>query len=121
MPVSLRLPPRVEEQVAAYATRQGLTKTAVILRSLDEFLATHARPSAFEIYQDVMRQPDAAPSPRDVAADPRPRKLAVRQALRHKHAERSARVPVASGVTGTGSAPAAERAPKARRAPRKTA
>lgn len=121
MPVSLRLPPHVEEQIAEYATRQGLTKTAVILRSLDEFLATHAKPSAFEIYQDVMRQSDAASAPQGVAADPRPRKLTLKQALRRKHAERSARALKAAGVARTGGASAPERAPKTRRAPRKAA
>ena len=91
MPVSLRLPPDVEHQIAEYATRQGLTKSAVIMRSLHEFLAKHAKPSAYQIYLDVMLQVADAPRTERGVHDSRPHKIAFRQAVERKHAERSAR------------------------------
>ena len=39
MPISLRLPLKVEQQIAEYGVRQGLTKSAVIVRSIETFLA----------------------------------------------------------------------------------
>ena len=59
MPISLRLPLRVEEQIAEYSVRQGISKSAVIVRSVEAFLAEHARPSAYQLYLDAMQQPAA--------------------------------------------------------------
>ena len=106
MPVSLRIPPNIEIQIADYATRQGLTKSAVIMRSLNEFLARHTKPSAYQIYLDVMLQEAASPRVEPGVQESRPHKIASRQAMLRKHAERSAR---------------AGRAPKAKSAPRKAA
>jgi len=73
----------------------------VIVRSIQEFLARNAAPSSFQIYEDAMqgaknKRGDATSSDlktdlaREASAQ-RPGKLAVRQALRKKHAERSQR------------------------------
>lgn len=90
MPISLRLPEDLEMQIAGFGARQGMSKSAVIVRSIHEFLAKHARPSSLQIYEEVMReaegQRDAAE--RD-ALEQRPLKLAVRKAIRRKHAQRS--------------------------------
>lgn len=92
MPISLRLPPELEAQIAGFGARQGLTKSAVIVRSVHEFLARNAQPSAFEIYEEVMREAESDPPnapPR--APERRANKLKVRDAIARKHAERSAR------------------------------
>lgn len=90
MPTSLRLPTEIESQIAGYGARQGLSKSAVIVRSIQEFLARHAQPSAFEIYQDAMRQAvTPARDARRAAAEVRPLKLEVRSVFQAKHAKRS--------------------------------
>ena len=91
MPVSLRLPPDIESKISEYAARQGLTKSAVILRSVREFLSRNAMPSAYQIYQDVMERSAASPLPDRTAQESRPHKIAFRQAMQIKHAGRSAR------------------------------
>jgi predicted transcriptional regulator len=90
MPISLRLPPELETQIASFGARQGLSKSAVIVRSIHEFLARHAQPSALQIYEEVMQEVEDAPA---VARAPEQRshKLQVREAIARKHAERSAR------------------------------
>ncbi len=56
MPISLRLPVEVEKQIAGYSARHGVSKSAVIVRSISEFLANHAQPSSFQIYEEAMRE-----------------------------------------------------------------
>jgi hypothetical protein len=107
MPISLRLPADVETQIAGFGARQGLTKSAVIVRSIQEYLAKHAQPSSFEIYEDVMQgaaklagntvQQDALRE----AAELRPLKQQARDAIRRKHAERSKRATQASATTSS--------------------
>jgi hypothetical protein len=107
MPISLRLPAAIETQIEGFSARQGLTKSAVIVRSIQEYLARHAQPSSFEIYEDVMRgtaklddntvQKDA----RRETAEQRPLKQQARDALRRKHAERSKRATQAIASLGT--------------------
>ncbi|MSQ72174.1 MAG: hypothetical protein EXR27_12905 [Betaproteobacteria bacterium] len=106
MPISLRLPADIETQIAGYGARLGLTKSAVIVRSIQEFLARHAQPSSLQIYEDAMR--DATPGLDNAAretSERRPHKLKLRAALRRKHArrsERAARAPT-KRTPGTGS------------------
>ena len=90
MPISLRLPPELETQIAGFGAREGISKSAVIVRSIQEYLARHAQPSALQIYEDVMRDAQDAP---EVARAPEQRahKLQARDAIARKHAERSAR------------------------------
>ena len=54
MPISLRLPTEIEQQIVGFGARLGLTKSAVIVRSIEEFLAHHAQPSSLEIYEAAM-------------------------------------------------------------------
>lgn len=95
MPISLRLPTDVEAQIAGYGLRTGLTKSAVIVRSIQEFLARHAEPSSFQIYQEVMEGTDLAGAaeegPGTVALAQSPHKGQFSEAIRNKHAERSQR------------------------------
>jgi hypothetical protein len=95
MPISLRLPADLETQISGFGVRQGLSKSAVIVRSIQEFLARNAQPTSLQIYEDAMR---VVPSLRDAAksdkkseaAEQRAHKLQARTAIRRKHVERSA-------------------------------
>ena len=96
MPTSLRLPADIETRLAGFGSRTGLSKSAVIVRSIQEFLARNATPSSFQIYEEAMG--DAKNARGDIktdlareASEQRPTKLATRQVLRNKHAERSQR------------------------------
>ena len=91
MPVSLRLPLKVEQQIAEYGVRQGLTKSAVIVRSIETFLAAHAQPNAYQLYLDAMQEAQSPPQARRGAGETRPHKLAIQKAMLKKHADRAAR------------------------------
>ena len=91
MPISLRLPTEIEDQIAGFSARQGLSKTAVIVRSIREFLARNTQPSSLQIYEDAMRGgDDASRDAKRDAAEQRSHKIVVRNTIRQKHAERSA-------------------------------
>lgn len=115
MPISLRLPTDIESRIAGFGARQGMSKTAIIVRSIQEFLARHAQPTSFQLYEDAMRdgaKADARSQRSDVqreAAENRPEKIAVRDAIRRKHAARSKRaeVRVNEALAKTSSAPRA--------------
>jgi predicted transcriptional regulator len=101
MPISLRLPTDLETRIAGFGSRTGLSKSAVIVRSIQEFLARNAAPSSLQIYESAIR--DAKHQLGDVIVgrtnatrsneelEQRPTKLALRQTLRDKHTERSQR------------------------------
>ena len=101
MPISIRLPTDIEARLAGFGSRTGLSKSAVIVRSIQEFLARNAAPSSLQIYEDVMagsKQKRGDVTSSDVKTDlaseasaQRPGKLAMRQTLRNKHTERSQR------------------------------
>ena len=96
MPISLRLPADIETQIAGFSARLGLSKSAVIVRSLQEFLARHAQPSSLQIYEEAMGATQDAPGlaksdEKNEAAEQRPHKLQARVAIRRKHAQRSER------------------------------
>ena len=91
MPISLRIPIQIETQIADYSSRCGISKSAVIVRSIEEFLSKHAQPSAYQVYLDVMKAADKEPVKQKRAPEQRGHKLAVQKALRRKNAERSAR------------------------------
>lgn len=93
MPISLRLPTDIEDQIAGFSARQGLSKSAVIVRSIHEFLARNAQPSSFQIYEEVMLEGvDESRDAKREAAEQRPHKILVRDAIRQKHAKQSASV-----------------------------
>ena len=105
MPISLRLPTDIETRLAGFGSRTGLSKSAVIVRSIQEFLAKNAAPSSLQIYEDALRGAKQGPkhqlgdvkaarvksAPVDDESEQHPNKLALRQTLRNKHAERSQR------------------------------
>ena len=109
MPISLRLPADIEAQITGYGARAGLTKSAVIVRSIQEFLAHHAEPTSAQIYEDAMRQAGAQDANNDDDADDNttaapleqsPLKQQARQAIRNKHLERSQRATHALKTVG---------------------
>ncbi len=91
MPTSLRLPANIESQIAGFGSRAGLTKTAVIVRSIEEFLARHAEPSSPQIYEEAMRNAARQPESQGDTLARNPPKQQVLQSIRSKHAQRSAR------------------------------
>lgn len=90
MPISLRLPLELETQITGHSARLGLTKSALIVRSVTEFLAKHAQPSSAQIYEEAMRaaQGGADDTGRE-AAEQRPHKRKTREAVRARLAKRS--------------------------------
>jgi hypothetical protein len=94
VPISLRLPAELESQIAGFGARAGLSKTAVIVRSVQEYLAAHAQPTSLQIYEEAMR--GAQEKGDDESVEQRPHKLRVQKELRRKHALRSARAKQAS-------------------------
>jgi hypothetical protein len=40
--LSARIPPRVEQKLAEYCAKQGVTRTETLVRALDEYLDRHA-------------------------------------------------------------------------------
>jgi hypothetical protein len=97
MAISLRLPLDIESQLVSFSARQGVSKSALVVRSIQEFLARNAQPSAYELYLDALKTADTA-TPTDAQRDAqldtppaRSSKLTARAAMQAKHAERSAR------------------------------
>lgn len=92
MPISLRLPSDIEAQIAGFGARLGLSKSALIVRSIQEFLARHAQPSSLQIYEEAMREAlDSATDGKRESMEQRPLKRKAREAIRQKHAARSQR------------------------------
>ena len=120
MPISLRLPVEIESQIAGFGARLGLTKSAVIVRSIEEFLAHHAQPSSFEIYEAAMLASATGLAPGDAvemggANELRPHKLNVRAAIARKHAERSKRALAVASTEYVGqTSPTSKLAPRAK-------
>jgi hypothetical protein len=53
MPISVRLPPRVEQQLAEYCISHKVTKSEAIKRALEQLLETSSkRPSPYELGKD---------------------------------------------------------------------
>ncbi len=107
MPISLRLPSDIESQITGFGARQGLSKSAVIVRSIQEFLARNAEPTSHQIYQEAMGAAVRDDARRTLnadtahsAAEVRPHKIQVREAIRRKHAKRAARSDTAVTAIG---------------------
>jgi predicted DNA-binding protein len=92
MPISLRLPENIEQQIAGYCAREGRSKSAVIVQSIQEFLAKNVEPSSLEIYEAAML---GTLTPKGVSSiteqEHRPLKLELRSAIQRKQLARSSR------------------------------
>jgi hypothetical protein len=64
MTLTVRLPGRVEQDLADYCVKHGLTKSKVVKRALEELLAASAgKPSAYDLGKDLFGpHTDAAPA-----------------------------------------------------------
>jgi hypothetical protein len=91
MPISLRLPTDIEMQIAGFGAREGLSKSAVIVRSIQEFLARNAQPSSFDLYKEALQSIDPGKDGLRLLAEQREGKLQLREAVRNKHAQRAAK------------------------------
>jgi hypothetical protein len=61
MPLTIRLPRRVEEELAAYCARQGVTRSRAVRDALEAMLRQQAdRPSPFEIGRPGFGSDDSA-------------------------------------------------------------
>jgi hypothetical protein len=65
MPISVRLPPRVEQKLAAYCVSHRLTKSEAVKRALEQLLA--ASPPASGSYAAAKSFIGSDPRPGDVA------------------------------------------------------
>ena len=101
MPISLRLSSDVDNQIASYSARLGLSKSAVIVRSIEEFLAKNAQPSAYQLYLDAMEAAQATPTQSLSPKAPTGHKLAIQKALQRKHKDRSVRATQALQRSGS--------------------
>jgi hypothetical protein len=86
MPISLRLPQDIEAQLAGLSVRQKASKSALIVRSITEFLQRQNAPTSQEIYEQAVRGTGST----RVSTQPEAHahKLAVRDAVLRKAAQR---------------------------------
>jgi RHH-type rel operon transcriptional repressor/antitoxin RelB len=68
MTLSVRVPPRVEQELAEYCAKNKVSKSEAVNRALEEFLASkHGMPTPYELGRDLFgAHADEAPS-EDVA------------------------------------------------------
>jgi hypothetical protein len=88
MPISLRLPVELEAQLAGLSARQKVSKSALIVRSIKAFLIQHTTPSSQEIYEQAMRSIIAIDDNKNRPLEQRRHKLAIREAVLRKAAQR---------------------------------
>jgi hypothetical protein len=88
MPISLRLPAELEAQLAGLSARQKVSKSALIVRSIKAFLLQHTTPSSQEIYEQAMHNISTMDDNKDRPMEQRAHKLAVREAVLRKAAQR---------------------------------
>jgi len=82
MTLSVRIPPRVEQELAEYCARNGVSKSEAVKDALDQFLSDKAaRKSPYELAKDLIGpHTDEAPS-EDIA---RNTKRLLRERVRSK-------------------------------------
>jgi replicative DNA helicase len=90
MPISLRLPHPLEAELIGLSARAGVSKSALIVRSIEEFMARHGKPSAHELYLQTLPRSSEAASPAQ-PLDARPHKQAFRSTMQAKQQQRRLR------------------------------
>jgi len=90
MPLSIRLKPHLEQRVAQYAVQKGVSKSAVITRSVEEYLDRNTGPTLYEMYERIFATlpPEARETDPHTASSVRERYAAYARA---KHARRARR------------------------------
>ncbi len=82
MPLSVRLPPRVEQRLADYCASHGITRTDAVKRALEQMLSTGAgQPSPYELGEEFFARNLRTRPRRDVA---RHTKRLLRERFRRK-------------------------------------
>jgi len=57
MPISVRLPPRVEQKLAEYCVSHKVTKSEAVMRALEELLkGKEGKPSPFELGREFFER-----------------------------------------------------------------
>ena len=68
MTLTVRLPPRVEQELAEYCVKRRLTKSEAVKRALVDLLAANAgKPSAYDLGKDLFGPHTDAPPTEDIA------------------------------------------------------
>ena len=69
MTLSVRIPPRVEQDLAEYCARNGVSKSDAVKEALDQFLADRsADKSPYELLKDLIGpERDESPPSEDIA------------------------------------------------------
>jgi hypothetical protein len=82
MPISVRLPPRVEQKLADYCVSHKVTKSEAVKRALEELLGkSSASSSPYELGKDIFERNARAKSKDDFA---RHSKRLIRDLVRKK-------------------------------------
>ena len=70
MPLSVRIPQRVEQELAEYCARNGVSKSDAVKDALDRFLSGQsAEKSPYEVMRDLIDPSPGEEPSEDVAAD----------------------------------------------------
>lgn len=56
MPLSLRLRPQLEQRIAEYSARTGMSKSAVVALGVAEFLDACLEPTPYELGKDAFEE-----------------------------------------------------------------
>ena len=68
MTLSVRIPPRVEQELAEYCAKHRVSKSEAVNRALDEFLSAQgSERSPYELVKDLIGPADAGAATEDVA------------------------------------------------------
>lgn len=68
MTLTVRLPPRIEQELAEYCVKRRITRSEAVKQALEELLASNARkPSAYDLGKDLFGPHTDVPSTADVA------------------------------------------------------
>jgi len=68
MTLTVRLPPRVEQELAEYCVKRRITKSEAVKQALMDLLAANAgKPSAYDLGKDLFGPHTDAPPTEDIA------------------------------------------------------
>jgi hypothetical protein len=68
MTLTVRLPPRVEQELAEYCVKRRVTKSEAVKRALMDLMAVNAgKPSAYDLGKDLFGPQTDAPPTEDIA------------------------------------------------------
>lgn len=89
MPLSIRLKPQLEQRLAEYSVRKGISKSAVIAKGVESYLDQNAEPALYELYERFAAALRQTPGTRRRAD--RPVRERYADYVKAKHARRARR------------------------------